>query len=91
MSKCNIKIPFPPSSEQYLAVAESSITGAKGQFSGDKNSGSFTIPMAIGDIVGEYTIADEVISIDIIKKPIIVTCHMIEHRLKGYLEAPPVA
>ena len=88
MAKCTFKIPFPKSSHKYLKVAQKAITDAKGTFDGDLTAGNFKIPVGIGDIVGEYTIADDEICIDITKKPLIVTCKLIENRLKGYLEPP---
>jgi hypothetical protein len=91
MADCNFDIPFPPSSEKYLAVAREAITGHKGTFEGDNQSGNFRIPVGIGDVVGEYTIADEVIHIHITKKPLLVTCKLIENRLKGYLEGQGAA
>lgn len=88
MANCNFKIPFPKSSHKYLKVAQKAITDAHGKFSGDLNTGNFTIPVGIGDIVGEYQVTDDEISIVITKKPLLVTCKMIESRLKGYLEPP---
>ncbi len=88
MANCNFKIPFPASSVKYLQVAENAITSHKGTFAGDDSSGNFKIPVGIGDIVGEYTIADDYMNIHISKKPLLVTCHMIETRLKSYLEGP---
>jgi hypothetical protein len=88
MANCNFDIPFPPSSESYLADAETAIVGHKGTFTGDNKSGSFVIPVGIGDIHGDYSIANEILHIHITKKPLLVTCHMIEARLKGYLKPP---
>ena len=88
MANCNFKIPFPKTSEQYLKVAQKAITDNNGQFTGDKQSGNFRIPVGIGDIVGEYTVANDEIIIDITKKPLLVTCKLIENRLKSYLQPP---
>ena len=90
MANCNFKIPFPKSSEKYLLVAQKAITDNKGVFTGDKQSGNFSIPVGIGDIIGEYLVDNDELSIVITKKPLIVACKLIENRLKSYLQ-PPVA
>jgi hypothetical protein len=85
MANCNFKIAFTKSPEELLGVAKKAIESHKGTFKGDFDSGHFTIPIGIGDINGTYTVADSKISIDITKKPLLVTCKMIENRLRGYL------
>jgi hypothetical protein len=90
MANCNIKIPFPPSGEDLLGMAKDAIINHKGIFNGDTIAGNFEIPVGIGTIIGHYTILDEVMDITITKKPLLVTCAMIESRLKGYL-SPPAA
>ncbi len=88
MAHCNFKIPFPESSEELLIIAHKSIAEHKGIFEGDTKSGHFSIPIGIGHIEGNYTIANSEISIDVTKKPMLVSCKMIEKRLTEYLEPP---
>jgi hypothetical protein len=85
MANCHFEIEFPESPQELLATAKASIKAAHGTFTGDTKEGHFHVPVGIGDIEGRYTIADGVITIDITKKPLIVTCGVIESRLRSYL------
>jgi hypothetical protein len=91
MAKCHFEIAFPESAKDLLAIAKASITRAKGTFTGDTTEGNFRVPVGIGDIEGHYTIASGVIKIDITKKPLLVSCKLIEEKLRGYLVQPPTA
>jgi len=79
-------ISFTQSPKEVLAGAKSAIKGAKGHLEGDTSSGTFNVPVGIGDIEGKYTIAGSVIKIEIVKKPLLVSNKAIEKKLRSYLE-----
>ena len=84
---CNFTIPVPESAEELLETARRAIESHKGTFTGDITGGHFHIFVGIGDIDGHYTIADGMMNIHITKKPLLVSCKVIEKRLRGYLKA----
>lgn len=88
MANCHFEIEFPESPNEMLATAKSSIKGAHGTFHGDTSGGHFTVPVGIGDIEGSYTLAEGKITIDITKKPLLISCKVIENKLRSYLKPP---
>ena len=88
MANCHFEIRFPESTTELLAKAKVSITGAHGTFHGDTKNGSFKVPVGIGDIEGSYTMEEGVIKIDITKKPLLISCKLIENKLRSYLKSP---
>jgi len=88
MSKANFSIEFSQSSKELLAGAIAAIHSAKGTFEGDAKSGRFKIPVGIGDIEGQYTVAGSVMNIEITKKPLLVSAGMIEKKIKSYITPP---
>jgi len=89
MANCNFKIPFDAAPKEVLATAKKTMEKYHGSFEGDVHSGHFRVPVGIGDIEGSYTITGHVMDITITKKPLIVTCSVIEKQLKKYM-APDV-
>jgi hypothetical protein len=85
MAQSNFDIPFTQSPKELLASVKSTIKSFNGTFNGDTSSGGFKIPIGIGDIEGQYTIAGSVIKIDITKKPLLVSNKAIEKKLRSYL------
>jgi hypothetical protein len=86
MANCHFEISVPESPEDILATAKSAITKANGKFSGDTNSGHFSIPVGIGDIEGVYFLKDGKMVVDITKKPLLVGCKLIENQMRSYLK-----
>ncbi len=87
MSACTFSIPFSGQVSDLVAKAKNAIQGAGGTFDGDLTTGSFTVPIVIGKIVGKYVIEAQQFKIDITEKPMMVPCGMIEDQLKKYLSA----
>jgi hypothetical protein len=85
MAKCSISIDFSSPADQLVAQAQSAITGAGGQFSGNMQNGSFSISTPLGSVKGLYRIATQQINIDITDKPMFVSCDRIESELRKYL------
>ena len=85
MAKCNISIDFKGQAEALMAKAEKAIVEAGGAFQGDGKSGSFTIPVPGRDIEGEYTVSGHTMNIEILEKPLLISCDRIENELREYL------
>ena len=86
MSKCNFSIPFTGTATELKTKAETAITNAGGIFDGNTLSGNFSLPTPLGEIKGTYIMNDaSPIQVEIIQKPVFVTCHQIETKLNGYL------
>ena len=66
---------------------KTAVAQANGEFSGDENSGSFEIPVAVGRISGNYELHENRIAVDIRKKPFLVSMRMIEDALTGFIES----
>ncbi len=82
---CKFSLPFTTSSEQIISKAKSAISSAGGKFMNEGNTGTFELPVPVGKIEGAYNIADGSLHITITHKPVFVSCHLIEHKLKEYL------
>jgi hypothetical protein len=88
MANCHFEIDFPESVHELLATAKSSIKAAHGTLTGDTSEGKFTVPVGIGDIEGTYTLTEGVITIDITKKPLLISCKVIEAKVRSFLKPP---
>lgn len=86
MSKCNFSIPFSGNATDIISAAQSAITSAGGNFTGDVNSGEFSLSTFVGEIKGNYTVSGSNLNIDITDKPMFLGCSMIEAELKKYLK-----
>jgi hypothetical protein len=87
MANVNFKIPYAGSAPELLSVVKKTITKYNGTLDGDVHAGSFVMPIGIGNVEGSYTIANSEISINITKKPLIVTGKMIENQLRKHMDA----
>ena len=87
MANVNFKIPYAGSPKELLSVVKKTITKYNGTLDGDVHEGSFVMPVGIGNVEGNYTIANSEISINITKKPLIVTGKMIENQLRKHMDA----
>ena len=85
MAKCNFSIDFKGSAEDLVAKMKKAIEDAGGTFSGDTQSGSFSVKTPVGKIAGTYTISGQTIHITITEKPWIVSCSKIEEAIKKYM------
>jgi hypothetical protein len=70
-----------------LSVVKKTISKYNGTFEGDIHQGSFVMPVGIGNVEGNYTIANSEIAINITKKPLIVSGKMIENQLRKHMNA----
>jgi hypothetical protein len=84
MSKCNFSIAFSGSPEEVYQKAKGAVNKQGGDFSGDQNSGSFSLNV-FGNISGTYTVSGNQLDIIIIDKPIMIPCSAIENVLKSQI------
>jgi hypothetical protein len=83
---CDFSIPFTGSPEDVLAKAKTTVQSQGGNFTGDTNSGDFTVSVFGNKIVGNYTVSGNTLNISITDKPFMVPCSAIEGFLKGQLK-----
>jgi hypothetical protein len=56
-----------------------------GSIQGDSSQGSISFPSPLGGINGAYSISDYIISIEIQKKPFLISCSKIESEIRNAL------
>lgn len=83
---CDFSIPFSSDAESVLAKAKTAVQGQGGSFTGDSNSGDFSVSVFGNRIVGAYSVSGQTLNINITDKPFIVPCSAIENFLKGQLK-----
>ena len=84
MSKCNFTIPFSGTAEGIYSKAKGAVEKQGGTFSGDSNSGNFSINV-FGNITGSYTVSGNELHIVIEDKPMMIPCAAIENALKSQI------
>ena len=84
MSKCNFSIGFSGSPESIYNKAKAAVEKQGGTFSGDSNSGNFSINV-FGTITGSYTVSGNQLDIVIEDKPMMIPCAAIENALKSQI------
>ncbi len=85
MSACNFTIAFTKPVAEILEKAKQTVESQSGTFNGDEKEGRFDITVFGNTVVGTYTIDCNNLNIDIIEKPFMVPCSMIESFLTGKL------
>jgi hypothetical protein len=83
MGACNFSIPFSGDAETILAKAKAAIESQQGIFTGDANSGSFSVSVFGNSMKGGYLVNGQYLNITITDKPFIVPCSTIESLLKS--------
>ena len=85
MSKCNFTFVFNESAHEFTEKAKHAINQANGSLSGNISSGIFSVPTPVGPVKGDYFISGKKIDIAITHKPVLLSCRLIENKLKAYL------
>ena len=85
MSQCNFSIPISGNAEEIFNKAQTAITGAGGQFTGDVGAGEFSLSTFIGAIKGSYSMKASTMNVIITDKPMFLSCSQIEKELSKYL------
>lgn len=83
---CNFELALKGTPSDFIRLAKKVITSQKGTFDGDEETGSFFIPIIIGNVEGSYKIKENNASITVSKKPMMISCDKIEHVLRSYLD-----
>jgi len=84
MSKCNFSINFSGTPEDVYTKAKQAVEKQGGSFSGDSNSGNFSINV-FGTISGTYAVSGNALNITIEDKPMMIPCAAIENVLKSQI------
>ncbi|MEQ1553916.1 MAG: hypothetical protein ABL929_07055 [Ferruginibacter sp.] len=85
MAACNFSVTFSKPAEEILAKAKETVESQQGTFIGDNSAGRFDVSVFGNTIVGTYSVVEQILNIDIIEKPFMVPCSMIESFLTSKL------
>jgi hypothetical protein len=85
MSACNFSIPFTKPVAEILEKAKQTVESQNGNFTGDDKEGKFDVNVFGNTVIGSYVVVEQVLNIDIIEKPFMVPCSMIESFLTSKL------
>lgn len=75
---CKFSVNFSEPVESAVLKAKNAVESQSGVFNGDVNSGDFEVTVFGNNIKGNYTVAGQVLNIEITDKPFFVPCNMIE-------------
>jgi hypothetical protein len=84
MSTCSFAIQFSGTPDEIYNKAKNAVLKQGGTFSGDVNSGNFSISV-FGKISGRYSVSGQQLNIDIDDKPMMIPCAAIENALKSQI------
>jgi hypothetical protein len=87
VSKCSFNFDFPISADELVRRIDTGIRGAGGEFSGDSESGFYSVPTPVGSIEGSYAVSGQTIQIDVLEKPILLPCSLIEMKLSQIVQS----
>ena len=85
VAKCSFTFQFPISAEELVSKVENAIRGAGGDLDGDAQAGFYSVPTPVGVIEGSYAVSGQSIQIDVLDKPIYLSCALIEKTLNVIL------
>lgn len=75
---CKFSVNFSEPAESAVLKAKNAVESQSGIFNGDVNNGDFEVTVFGNNIKGNYTVAGQVLNIEITDKPFFVPCNMIE-------------
>ena len=85
MAECSFKFKLETDRAEAVEKVKTTIETEGGEFSGDENKGTFSLPTPVGVIEGSYQVEVDELKIDISKKPSFLPCSMMETELKKRL------
>lgn len=85
MSACNFTIAFSKPVADILQKAKETVESQSGTFAGTETEGRFDVSVFGNTVVGTYVVNGNELNIDIIEKPFLVPCNMIESFLTSKL------
>lgn len=86
MAKCSFDLNFSEEAAALVQKFQNRITTAGGTFTGNDGNGVFTVKTPVGAVEGNYTVAGNVITINIVDKPMFLGCDMIEGFIRKELQ-----
>ncbi len=85
MSACTFTITFEGEAERVLARARAAVESQSGTFTGDTETGNFTVSIFGSGIAGSYIVSGQNLNIVISEKPFMIPCSAIEGFLKSQI------
>lgn len=85
MAQCSFTFQFPISAEELVSKVQNAIQGAGGDLDGDARAGFYSVPTPVGVIEGSYAVTGQSIKIDVLDKPIYLSCALIKKTLETIL------
>jgi hypothetical protein len=82
---CSLNIPYKKDISNLYNLGLNEAIAHGGGLSGDKQSGTFFVPALGGVFEGNYKVTNDVIQIEILKKPFFIPCNAIEVFLKSHV------
>ena len=82
---CKFSFPVTMSPDEVFSRASTAIQKGGGTIDGSGAGGTFSLPTPIGKIAGSFTIDNSIMNVIIIDKPLLVSCSVIEQRLRGFI------
>ncbi len=87
MAPCRLEYRLQVPAAELVEQVRNLAKEYQGEFQGDEHSGVLSLPLLLGTIGGEYTIADGQLTLQITTKPFWVGCETIDATIKQYLPA----
>ena len=80
---CKFTIDVDGDPADLIERAQKALASIGGTLEGDTTGGTVSGDTPFGRIEGTYSIAGRAVSFDITKKPVLISCSMIESQLRG--------
>lgn len=81
MSTCNFNLPFSEPASIAVQKARAAVESQNGIFNGNDKAGDFEVTIFGNTIKGNYTVAGQILNLEITDKPFFVPCATIENFL----------
>ncbi len=82
---CFFTITYTKPKEVLVEKLSEAVLSSGGKFTGDVTNGAFEGNTPIGAFKGSYTVLGDIISVEIDKKPFLLSCGRIESEINTYL------
>lgn len=82
---CSLIIPYKQDISNLYNLGLTEAIAHGGRLSGNKQGGTFYVPALGGVFEGNYKVVNDVIQIEILKKPFFIPCNAIELFLKSHI------
>ncbi|MGH9337558.1 MAG: hypothetical protein ACRD21_27730 [Vicinamibacteria bacterium] len=86
VSHCKFQFDFTGSAEALVEKIRSHVSRSGGQLMGSATEGSYSLSTPLGAFRGTFSIAGQLIFLEVLDKPFFVTCGAIEARLANYVK-----